>query len=163
MTRAAEQAAQLAGFDLAAALREHDKSSIPPVNSPPSATPRPYTKDYNVMPEYSKALDQDNLELRSVGGRSSDNHTSLSEIPKTTASTIATNATNTTNATTLILEEMKRERKDMATQMNQLTTILLAAATKKTYSRHPPPPPLPSASSTTRPPPAESAILPQKM
>ena len=51
-----------------------------------------------------KALEQDNHELRSVGGRSSET-TSLSDIPETAASTIAT------NATTAMMEEMRRERK----------------------------------------------------
>ena len=49
-----------------------------------------------------------NLDLRSVGGRRRDNHTSLSEIPKTAASAIAP------NATTVMMEEMKLERKETA-------------------------------------------------
>ena len=61
------------------------------------------------MTAYAKALEQDNLELRSVGGRSRDNHTSLREIPKTAASAIAT------NATTVMMEEMKQERKETTT------------------------------------------------
>ena len=52
------------------------------------------------MTEYAKALDQDNLELRSVVGGSSDNHTSLSKIPETATSAIST------NVTPLILEEI---------------------------------------------------------
>ena len=78
------------------------------------------------MTEYSKALEQENLDLRSVGGQSSDNHTSLSEIPETAASSIAT------NATALMLEEMKRERKKTAAQMKQLILMLLVATTNKT-------------------------------
>ena len=52
------------------------------------------------MTAFAKALEQDNLELRSMGGRSSDNHTSLSKIPETAASAIATTTTATTTATT---------------------------------------------------------------
>ena len=37
-----------------------------------------------------------NLDLRSVGGRSTENHTGLSEIPETAVSTIATNTTTVT-------------------------------------------------------------------
>ena len=55
------------------------------------------------MTAYAKALEQDSLELSYVGGRSRDNHTSLSEIPKTATSAIST------NATTVIMEEIKRE------------------------------------------------------
>ena len=78
------------------------------------------------MTAYAKALKQDNLKLRSVGGRSSDNHTSLSEIPKTAANAIAT------NTTTVMMEEMKRERKETAAQMKRLTAMLIAAATNTT-------------------------------
>ena len=126
VTPAAERAAQRAGFDSAAALREQDGSSLPPANAPPPAAPRPSTEDYKSMTEYAKTLYQDNLELRSVRGGSSNNHTSMSKIPETAASAIAT------NVTTLMLEEMKRERKETAAQMKQLTNILLAAATNKT-------------------------------
>ena len=126
VTLAVERAAQHSGFDSVAALREHDRSSLPPANSPPPAAPEPSTEDYNAMTEYAKALEQDNLELRSVGGRSSNNHTSLNKIPKTTASAIAT------NATTLMLEEMKRERKETAAQMKQLTAMLLTATMNTT-------------------------------
>ena len=62
------------------------------------------------MTEYTKALEKENLELRSVGGRSSNNHTSLSKIPET-ARAIAT------TATTVILEEMKRKCKETVAQM----------------------------------------------
>ena len=75
---------------------------------PPPGTSTEY---YNAMTEYAKALEQDNLELRSVGGGSRDNHTSMSEIPETATRAI------TTNATTLMLEEMKRDRKETAAQM----------------------------------------------
>ena len=78
------------------------------------------------MTAFAKALEQDNLELRSMGGRSSDNHTSLSEIPETAASAIAT------NATTVIMEEMKREQKKTAAQMKQLTAMLLSSTTNTT-------------------------------
>ena len=57
VTRAAERAAQRAGFDSAAALSEHDRSSTPPINSPPPASPRPSTEDYNAMTAYEKALE----------------------------------------------------------------------------------------------------------
>ena len=57
VTPAAEQAAQRAGFDSAAALREHNRSSLPPANAPPPAVPGPSTEDYNAMSEYAKALD----------------------------------------------------------------------------------------------------------
>ena len=127
VTRAVERAAQRDGFDLAAALREHDRSSLTPTNTPPPVAPGPSTEDYNAMTEYAKALEQDNLDLRSVGGESSNNHTSMSEIPETAASAIAT------NATTLMLEEMKRERKETAAQMKQHTDMLLAAATNKNH------------------------------
>ena len=43
-----------------------------------------------------------------MGGGSSDNHTSLSEIPETSASAIST------NTTTLMLEDMELERKETA-------------------------------------------------
>ena len=77
------------------------------------------------MTAYVKALEQDNHELRSVGGGSSGTK-SLSEIPETGASTI------TTNATTAMMEEMRRERKETATQMKQLTAMLIADTTHKT-------------------------------
>ena len=60
-----------------------------------------------------------------MGGRSSNNYTSLSDIPETAASSIAT------NATTVMMEEMKLKRKETAAQMKQLTDMLLAA-TKNT-------------------------------
>ena len=77
------------------------------------------------MTEYAKALDQDNLELSSVGG-GSDNHTSMRDIPETADSAIAT------NATTLMLEEMKRERKDTAAQMKKLAAMIMADTINKT-------------------------------
>ena len=156
VNRAAERAAQRAGFNLAATLREHERSSLLPTNSPPPAAPGPSTEDYNSMTEYAKALEQDNLELSYVGGGSSDNHTSLSEIPETAASAIST------NTTTLMLEDMERERKETASQMKQLTDIILSAATKKTLFTPPPLPP-PAASTATRTPPAKSSIRPQNM
>ena len=78
------------------------------------------------MSAYAKAPEKDNLEPRYVGGRSSDNHTSFSNIPKTAASAIAT------NATTVMMEEMKRERNETAAHMKQLIAMLLAAATNTT-------------------------------
>ena len=126
VTPAAERAAQRAGFDSAAALREQDGSSLPPANAPPPAAPVPSTEDYNDMKEYAKALEQDNLELRSMGGESSNNHTSLSKIPQTTAISIAT------NAITLMLEEMNQECKETAAQMKHLAAMLLEAAKNKT-------------------------------
>ena len=50
----------------------------------------------------------------------------LSEIPETVASAIAT------NSTTAMMEEMRRERKETAAHMKQLTYMLLAATTNKT-------------------------------
>ena len=67
VTRAAERAAQHAGFDLAAALREHDRSSLPLKNSPPPDAPGPSTENYNATTAYAKAFEQDHLELRFVG------------------------------------------------------------------------------------------------
>ena len=102
VTRAAERAAQRAGYELAATFRENDR---PPLkNSPHTAVPGPSTEDYEAITAYVKALEQDNHELRSVGGRSSDT-TSLGGIQETAVSAIAT------NTTTKILEEMIRERK----------------------------------------------------
>ena len=71
VTRAAERAAQRAGFESAAAFREQDRPRPSLENAPPPAAPRPSTEDYNAMTAYAKALEQDNHELRSVGGRSS--------------------------------------------------------------------------------------------
>ena len=76
------------------------------------------------MTAYVKALDQDNQELSSVGGRSSE-PTSLRKTHEVAASAIAT------NAATEMMEEMRRERKETATQMKQLTAMLLAATTNK--------------------------------
>ena len=85
-----------------------DKTIDPPVkNSPLTAAPRPSTDYYDAITAYVKAFEQDNHELRSVGGRSSET-TSLSEIPETATSAIAT------NAITEIMEEMRRERKETA-------------------------------------------------
>ena len=71
-----------------------------------------------------KALEQDNHNLRFVGGRSSKT-TSLSEIQETAASAIATNATKE------MMEEMRRERKETVPQMKHLTDMLVAATTNK--------------------------------
>ena len=60
-----------------------------------------------------------------MGGRSSKKN-SLSNIPDTAASAIAT------NATTVMIEEMKRDRKETAVQMKQLTAMLLSATTNTT-------------------------------
>ena len=60
VTWAAERAAQRAGFDSAAAFREHYRSSTPPPpNAPPPAALVPSTEDYNAMTAYSKALEHD--------------------------------------------------------------------------------------------------------
>ena len=119
----AERAAQSAGYESAAAFRENDK---PPLkNSPVTTAPGPSMEDYDAITAYVKALEQDNHELRSVGGRSSET-TSLSEIPETAASAIAT------NATTAMMEDMRREWKETAAHMKQLTAMLLAATTNKT-------------------------------
>ena len=93
VTRAAERAAQRAGFDLATALQEHDRSIHPPVNAPPFAATGSSKADYNAMTQYAKAPEQEKLDLRYVGGGSSNNHTSLIDIPETAASAIATNVT----------------------------------------------------------------------
>ena len=106
-TRAAEWAAQRAGFESAAALREHDIPSLPHENASPSAAPGPSTGDYDAITAIAKSLEQDNHELRSVGGRSIET-TSLSDIPETAASAIAT------NATTAMMKEMRLERKETA-------------------------------------------------
>ena len=71
VTRAAERAAQRAGFESAAAFREHNITRLPLKNAPPPAAPGPSTEDYDTMTAYTKALEQDNHELRSMGGRSS--------------------------------------------------------------------------------------------
>ena len=94
VTMASERAAQRTGFESAAAFREHIRSILPLENTPPPAAPGPSTKEYKSMTTYAKALEQDNPELRSVGGRSSEN-TSLRNIPENaaSASAIATNAT----------------------------------------------------------------------
>ena len=121
VTRAVERAAQRAGYELAAAFRENDR---PPLeNSPRTASPGPSTEDYDNLTAYVKALEQDNHELRSVGGRSRKT-TSLGESPETAASAI------TTNATTAMMEEMRQERKEIAAQM-QLTDRLIVATTNK--------------------------------
>ena len=75
-----KKAAQRAGFELAAAFRENDRPRISLENAEPLAAPKPSTEDYDAMTAYTKALDQDNHKLRSVGGRSSKT-TSLREIP----------------------------------------------------------------------------------
>ena len=77
------------------------------------------------MTPYVKAFEKDNHELRSVRGRSSKT-TSLSEIPETAVRTIAT------KKTTAMMEEMRQERKETATQMKQLTAISLASTIDKT-------------------------------
>ena len=76
------------------------------------------------MTAYVKALEQDDQELRSVGGRSSET-TSLRETHEVAVSAVAT------NAATEMMEEMQRECKETAAQMKQLTAILLADTTKK--------------------------------
>ena len=134
VTRAAERSVQRAGFYLAATLWEHDRSILSPANAPPPAAPGPSPEDYNAMKEYAKALEQDNLELRSMGWEISNNHTSLSEIPHTAAISIAT------NTNTLMLEEMKQERKETAAQMKQLAAMLLEAAKNKPPIPADPPP-----------------------
>ena len=122
VTRAAEQAAQRAGYESAAAFREYDR---PPLeNAPHTAVPRPSMEDYDAMTAYVKALEQANQELRSVGGRSSET-TSLSETHEDAASAIAT------NTATEMMEEMQREQKETAAKMKQLTAMLLAATTNK--------------------------------
>ena len=68
VTQASERTSQHAGLDSSAALREHDRSSLPIENTSLPAAPGPSTEDYNTMTAYVKALEQDNLELRSVGG-----------------------------------------------------------------------------------------------
>ena len=57
VTRASERAAQRAGFESAAAFREHDRPSHPLENNPPPAAHRPSTEDYNAMTAYARALD----------------------------------------------------------------------------------------------------------
>ena len=58
VTRAAERAAQCAGYESAAAFREDDR---PPLeNAPRTAAPGPSTEDYAAMTAYVKALEQDN-------------------------------------------------------------------------------------------------------
>ena len=74
------------------------------------------------MTVYMKALEQDNQELRSVGGRSSKT-TSISETHEVAASAVAT------NTATEMMEEMRQERKETAAQMKQLTAMMLAATT----------------------------------
>ena len=97
--RVAEQETQSAGYESAAAFRENER---PPLkNAPRTATPGPSTEDYDAIKAYVKALEQDNHELRSVGGRSSET-SSLIEIQETAASAIATNATME------IMEEMRQ-------------------------------------------------------
>ena len=97
VTRATEQAAQRSGYESAAAFSEDDR---PPLeNSPLTAAPGPYTEGYDAMTAYVKALEQDNQELSSVGGISSET-TSLSKTHEVSASTVAT------NAATEMMEEM---------------------------------------------------------
>ena len=57
VNRAAERSAQRAGFDSAAVLREHDRSSLPPKIFPPPTKTGPYTEDHNDMTAYTKALE----------------------------------------------------------------------------------------------------------
>ena len=122
VTRAAEQAAQNAGYESAAAFRENYR---PPLkNAPRTAAPGPSTEDYDAMTACVKALEQDNQELRSVGGRSSET-TSLSETHEVAASAI------NTNTATEMMEEMQREQKETAAQIKQLTAMMLAATTNK--------------------------------
>ena len=103
--RTAERAAQCAGFESAAAFKESDRPRLSLENAPPSAAPGPSTEEYDAMTAYVKALDQDNHDMRSVGGRSSET-TSLSEIPETAASAI------TTNSTTAMMEEIRQDQKE---------------------------------------------------
>ena len=56
MIRAAERAAQHAGFELDAAFRENDRSRLPLKNVPPSAAPGPFPEDFDAMTAYAKAL-----------------------------------------------------------------------------------------------------------
>ena len=88
VNRAAERAAQRAGYKSAATFREDDRPSLK--NAPRTAAPGPSTEDYDAMTAYVKALEQDKQDLRSVGGRSSETM-SLSETHEVAASTIATN------------------------------------------------------------------------
>ena len=88
VTRAAERAAQRAGYEYAAAFREDNRPSLE--NTPCTTAPGPSTEDYDAMKAYVKTLEQDNQELRSVGGRSSET-TSLSESHEVATSAIATN------------------------------------------------------------------------
>ena len=123
VTRSAERATQRAGYESAAAFIENDRPHLK--NAQLTAVPGPSTEDDDVITSYVKALDQYNHELRSMGGISSKT-TSLIEIPETAASSIAT------NATTAIMKEMRREQKETAAQMKQLTAMLLAATKNKT-------------------------------
>ena len=100
MTRAAERAAQRDGFESDAALRENGRPRLLLENAPPSAAPGPSTEEYDAITAYMKALEQDNHNLRFVGGRSSKT-TSLSDIQETATSTI------TTNTTTETMEDMR--------------------------------------------------------
>ena len=123
VTIAAERAAKRAGYELAAAFRENDRPRLE--NAPRTAAPGPSTEDYDAITSYVKALEQNNHELRSVGGRSIKT-TSLSEIQGTTASAIAT------NTTTEMMEETRQECKETEAHMKQLTSMLLEATMKKT-------------------------------
>ena len=97
VTIAAEWAAQSAGYESAAAFREDDR---PPLeNAPRTPAPGSSKEDYDAMTAYVKALEQDNQELRSAEGRSSET-TSLSETHEIAASYIAN------NTTTEMMEEM---------------------------------------------------------
>ena len=88
VTRSAERAAQRAGYESAATFREDDR---PPLkNSPHTAAPGPSTEDYDAMTACVKALEQDNQELRSVGGIISETKR-LIETHEVAASAIATN------------------------------------------------------------------------
>ena len=60
VTRAADRAAQRAGFELAAAFRENDRPRPPLKNAPPPSAPRPSTEDYDAITAYTKYLEQDN-------------------------------------------------------------------------------------------------------
>ena len=97
VTRAAERAAQCAGYESTAAFRE--ENILPLNNAPCTASLGPSTEDYDAMAAYVKALEQDNQEMRYVGGRISKT-TSLSETHEISASSIAN------NTTTEMMEEM---------------------------------------------------------
>ena len=54
VTRAAERAAQRAGFESATAFRKNDRPRLPLKNAPLTAAPGPSTEDYNAITEYVK-------------------------------------------------------------------------------------------------------------